>query len=106
MKKAVLFLFAAALALSAGVTTFTGVITDSMCVKDHAMMGVSPDEKCVVECTKHDPKTKLVLFDGRNVYKLSDQETPRKFAARKVRITGELFSKTGVIRVDRIEPAN
>ncbi len=106
MRKAVLFLFAAALTVSADVRTFTGVITDSMCVKDHKMMGVSPDDRCVLECIKHDPTVKLVLFDGKNAYRLSDQDTPRKFAAKRVRITGELFPKTGVIRVDKIEPAN
>ena len=104
MKTAIVLLFVAALGASAA--TFTGVITDSMCVKDHAAMGVSPDDKCVIECTKHDPSVKLVLFDGKNAYRLSDQETPRKFAARKVRITGELYPKTGIIRVDKIEPAN
>ena len=92
----------AALMASAEVKTFTGVITDSMCVNNHKMMSITPDDKCVLECTKRDKSIKLVLFDGNNLYKLSDQETPRQFAARKVRVTGELFPKTGVIRVDKI----
>lgn len=99
--KALLMIAASALTLSAA--TFTGVVTDSMCANNHKMMGVSPDDKCVLECTKHDKNVKLVLFDGKNIYKLSDQETPRKFAAKKVRVTGELFPKTGIIRVDKIE---
>ncbi len=105
MKKAILLTTFAALMASAEVKTFTGVITDSMCANDHKMMNIAPDDKCILECTKHDKSVKLVLFDGKNVYKLSDQETPRQFAARKVRVTGELFPKTGVIRVDKIVEA-
>jgi hypothetical protein len=104
VKKVLLMIAVGALSLSAA--TFTGVVTDSMCANNHKMMGISPDDKCVLECIKHDKSVKLVLFAGKNVYKLSDQETPRRFAARKVRVTGELFPKTGVIRVDKIEPAN
>lgn len=105
MKKAVLLSMFAALAASAEVKTFTGVITDSMCANDHKAMNIAPDDKCVLECTKHDKNVKLVLFDGKNIYKLSDQDTPRQFAAKKVRVTGELFPKTGIIRVDKIEAA-
>jgi hypothetical protein len=36
---------------------------------------------------------------------LSDQETPEKFAAQKVKVTGKLYPKTGVIAVEKIEPA-
>jgi hypothetical protein len=82
--------------------TFTGVITDSMCVANHAMMRVAPDAKCVTECAKGG-KFKYVLFDGKNAWKLSDQESPARFASQRVRVTGVLFEKTGVLRVDRIE---
>jgi hypothetical protein len=34
-----------------------------------------------------------VLYDGKNVYELSDQKTPEKFAAQKVRVTWTLDSK-------------
>ena len=105
MKNAVIsFFLAAGLVVAAGETrTFTGVITDSMCVKDHAHMGVKPDPKCVVECVKSGSQYKYVLFDGKNSYKLSDQQTPEKFAARKVKVTGVLYEKTGIIKVDKIE---
>ena len=94
-------LFGSVLALSAD--TFTGVITDSMCgMKHESMMNVSPDDKCVRECMKHGD-TKYVLFDGRKAYKLSDQKTPEKFAAQKVKITGKLYEKTGIIAVEKIE---
>ena len=81
--------------------TFTGIVTDSMCLKDHAMMHMSPDSKCVRECAKTNP-VKYVLYDGKTVYKLSDQQTPAEFAAKKVKVSGTLFPKTGIIQVDKI----
>lgn len=48
-------LFAAA---ADGGQTFTGVITDSMCGKDHAAMKVSPESKCVKECVKAGSSTR------------------------------------------------
>ena len=89
------------IAVAAGAQTFTGIITDSSCVLNHKM----PDSKCIEECLKLDKGTKYVLFDGRKAYKLSDQETPARFAAQRVRVTGTLYEKTGIIKVDRIEPA-
>lgn len=85
--------------------TFTGVITDTMCGADHAHMNIKPLEKCVQECVRMDKRFKYALYDGKNVYVLSDQETPEKLAAKKVRVTGTLFEKTGVIQVQKIEPA-
>ena len=87
---------------SAAPQTFTGVITDTMCGKDHAMMKVSPDSKCVVECVKGDKNTKYALFDGKNVYVLSDQKTPEQFAGKKVTVTGTLYEKTKILKVDLI----
>lgn len=85
--------------------TFTGIITDDMCVKDHKAMNMGPDPDCVRACaTKHG--SKYVLFDGKNAYKLSDQETPAKFAAKKVKVTGTLYPKTGIIKVEKIEAAD
>lgn len=87
---------------SAASQTFTGVITDTMCGKDHAMMKVSPDSKCVVECVKGSKSTKYALFDGKNVYVLSDQKTPEQFAGKKVKVTGTLFEKTKILKADSI----
>lgn len=84
---------------------FTGVITDSMCLGDHSHMGATDNAKCVLECVRSSPKYKFVLYDGKTAYKLSDQETPVKFAAKRVKVTGTLFEKTGVIKVDKIELA-
>lgn len=85
--------------------TYTGTITDSMCVMNHKMMNITPDSKCAQECVRKSKEVKYVLHDGKNAYKLSDQQTPEHFAAQKVRVTGTLFPKTGVIKVDKIEAA-
>jgi len=83
-------------------TVFTGVITCTMCKNDHKAMGISPDDKCVRECIKHGAQ--YALFDGKNLYRLSDQQTPEKYAAQRVRVTGVLYEKTGIIKVEKIEP--
>lgn len=107
MKQLTLILFATATLLAGGsVQTFTGTITDSMCVANHAMMHVTPDSKCVRECSKAGGGVKYVLYDGKIVYKLSDQQTPEQFAGQKVKVTGTLFAKTGIIQVERIERSN
>ncbi len=85
--------------------TFTGVITDTMCGANHAPMGIQPDAKCVRECVKMDPsRWKYALYDGSQVYTLSDQQTPEKYAAQKVKVTGVLSEKTNTIKVEKIEP--
>ena len=97
-------LLAGVIALSA--ETFTGVITDSMCGSNHTGMNIAPTQKCVRECMKHGAHVKYVLLDANNkTYRLSDQETPAKYAAKKVKVTGKLYPKTGVIAVEKIEPA-
>jgi hypothetical protein len=96
---------AALLAAAEKPQTFTGVITDTMCGVKHNM-GITPDEKCVRECVKMDSKTKYALLVGKDVYVLSDQQSPEKFAAQKVTVTGTLFEKTKVIKVDKIEAAS
>ena len=105
MTKVACILFAGALLASAASQTFTGVITDTMCGKDHAMMKVTPDAKCVIECVKSDKNTKYALLDGKNVYVLSDQKTPEQFAGKKVTVTGTLFEKTKILKVDSIAAA-
>ena len=105
MRIAVL-LFAVALfagSLSAASETHVGVITDTMCGANHAPMKMSPDSKCVLECVKHG--SKYALLEGTKVYTLSDQETPAKFAGQKVKVTGQLYEKTGILKVEKIEAA-
>ena len=95
MTKLTSFLIAGALVAGAASQTFTGIITDSMCGKDHAMMKVTPDSKCVQECVKQG--SKYALFDGKNLYVLSDQKTPERFAGQKVTGAGALDEKTKIL---------
>lgn len=103
MTKILLSLFVAATLIFAAAPpkTYTGVITDTMCGKDHAMMNIKPDSKCVAECVKSG--SKYALLEGSNVYELSDQKTPEKFAGQKVKVTGTLEGQT--IQVKSISAA-
>lgn len=96
-------LFAGALVAGAASQpeTYTGVITDTMCGKDHAAMKITPNERCVRECARHD--SKYALYDGKNMYVLSDQKTPEQLAGQKVTVTGTLYRKTNILKVDSIE---
>ena len=89
-----------------GTRTFTGVITDSMCsTADHAPMRMGPtDAECAAACISEHDAT-YVLYDGKNVYELSDQKTPERFAARRVKISGTLDAKGKTIQVDSISAA-
>jgi hypothetical protein len=91
-------------ALSAqGKQTFTGIITDDVCARDgHAGMRMGPtDAECTRLCVMlHDAK--YVLYDGKDVYMLSDQQTPGELAAQKVRVVGTLDSGTRTIQVESI----
>jgi hypothetical protein len=83
-----------ALAAASGEQTFTGVITDSMCARgDHSSMRMGPTHaECTIACVMvHDAS--YALFDGKSAYTLSDQQTPEKFAGKKVTVKGTLDVK-------------
>ena len=87
--------------------TFTGTITDSMCANKagHSAMRMGPtDADCTKACVVSHGAT-YVLYDGTDVYELSDQRTPEQYAGQKVRVTGTLDAKTKTIRVDSIAAA-
>ena len=94
------------LSTAQGKRPFTGVITDSVCsTADHSQMQMGPTgAECVTACISEHGAT-YVLYDGKNVYELSDQKTPEKFAAQKVMITGTLDAKGKTIQVDSISAA-
>ena len=107
MKPSILSLLAiAVLSAATGKQTFTGTITDSMCTTaDHSQMKMGPtDADCTKACVSIHGAT-YVLYDGKNVYELSDQKTPERFAAKKVTVTGTLDAKTKTIKVDSITAA-
>ena len=80
---------------------FTGVITDSMCSSaDHKSMRMGPtDAECTVACVLAHGAL-YVLYDGKEVYTLSDQKTPEKLAGKKVIVTGTLDAKTKTIHMN------
>jgi hypothetical protein len=107
MKHLILNLLAvAALSAAPGKQTFTGTITDDMCAKaGHSQMRMGPtDAACTIACIDVHGAT-YVLYDGKDVYTLSDQRTPEKFAGQKVRVIGTLDTKTKTIQVDSITVA-
>ena len=62
------------------------------------------DAECTIACVgAHDAK--YVLYDGKDVYTLSDQKTPEKFAATKSEGQGTLDAKTKTIQVDSMTAA-
>src|SRR5215831_17650828 len=86
--------------------TFTGTITDNMCAQgDHSRMRMgSTDAECTLACISAHGAV-FVLFDGKDSYTLSDQQTPEKFAGKMVTVTGTLDAKTRIIQVDSITAA-
>ena len=96
----------AALSAAPAKQTFTGTITDNMCATaDHSHMRMGPTgAECTIACISAHGAT-YVLYDGKDVYTLSDQRTPEKFAALKVRVLGTLDAKTKTIQVDSITAA-
>jgi len=64
-------LVVAALSAAAAPKTFTGIISDDICVRgDHSHMRMGPtDAECAIACVSaHDAA--YVLYDGKNYYKL------------------------------------
>jgi hypothetical protein len=107
MKHLIVSLLAvAALSAAQGKQTFTGTITDDMCGKaGHSQMRMGPtDAECTIACISAHGAT-YVLYDGKDVYTLSDQKMPEKFAGQKVRVVGTLNAKTKTIQVDSITAA-
>ena len=46
-----------------------------------------------------------VLYDGKDIYTLSDQQAPEKFAGQKVTVVGALDANTKTIKVESITAA-
>jgi hypothetical protein len=62
------------------------------------------DAECAMACIDVHGAA-YVLYDGKNVYTLSDQRAPEKFAAQRVKVVGTLNTKTSTIHVDSITAA-
>jgi hypothetical protein len=83
--------------------TITGIITDTMCGSKHNMTKGQPDDDCTRLCVKG--AREFALYDGKTLWKLSDQKTPARFAAKQVKVTGAVDSKAMTIKVTSIEAA-
>lgn len=86
--------------------TYIGVITDTMCGVSHTAMKVVPETKCVRDCVGDGKTYRYAWSDGKVVYTLSDQETPANFAGQRVKVRGTLYTKTRILKVQRIDKAN
>ena len=85
--------------------TINGVISDSMCGKDHKGMGELGKDP--VACTKKciEGGAKYVLVDEKGVvYALSNQEKPADFAGAQVAITGHIDPTEKSIHVHSVAP--
>ena len=107
-RKTAVFLATAALVLTTlgaaqDTQSFTGVISDDQCARDHASMRMGPtDAECTRICIVAHGAA-YVLVDGAEVYALSDQKAPEAFAGQKVIVTGTLDPRTKTIRVASIK---
>lgn len=63
------------------------------------------DAACTLACVNAHSAT-YVLYDGKNTYMLSDQQTPAKFAALKIKVVDMLDSATKTIQVESIVDKN
>ena len=94
------------LALAQSKTSVTGVVTDSMCpTGDHSQMQMGPtDGECTMACVM-EHGAEFVVYDGKDVYTLSDQKTPEQFAGKRVTVVGTLDAKTKKLQVGSIRAA-
>jgi hypothetical protein len=97
------FLAMTGLYAAQGRQAFKGTVTDDVCARaDHSQMRMGPtNAECAAACIDAHGAM-YVLYDGNSAYALSDQRTAAKFAARKVKVTGTLDSKTRTIHVESI----
>lgn len=85
--------------------TFTGEITDSICVEGHHIEETKSAKNCILTCVKFDGAG-FVLYnsDVKRVYWLDDQKQPEPFAGQEVIVTGRYDKDAKVIHVINIRP--
>jgi hypothetical protein len=100
-------------ALAKQVSTFYGEIADSQCALNVHSLTRSHQEmlklksmggtslSCAIYCVKY-LGGNFVLTSRNHVYRLDNQDL-QKFIAEKVKITGTLDKKAGIIHVEKIE---
>ena len=89
--------------------TVTGVVTDSMCKMNHAMMqkgaNKMSDHDCTIACVKSGQK--YVLTSGDKFYQIENQSFAglEKNAGSTVKATGTVSADGKVITLSKIAPA-
>lgn len=77
-----------------------GYVTDTHCGTNcQVTKDMTPDKKCIVRCVRKG--SKYGLWVGNRVYVLEPQATAARYAAKNVRVKGELQDET--IRISGIE---
>ena len=100
MRNCLLLLAVAGLSFAADAPkTLTGVVGDDMCNGDHKAMDGTDPVKCTNDCIKS-MHAKYALWVGKDVYVLSDQKTPAKFAGKKVTVTGAVTTEGKEMHLD------
>lgn len=85
--------------------TLSGVISDSMCGKGHSGMGELGKDPtvCSQKCVEQGAKFVLVEEKSGDVYNLSDQKKPAKFAGQSVSVEGHIDPAEKAIHVHSIK---
>jgi hypothetical protein len=80
--------------------SWQGYVTDTHCGTNcQVTKDMTPDKKCIVQCVRKG--SKYGLWVGKRVYVLEPQTTAARFAAKNVRVSGDLKNET--IRISAIE---
>jgi|ERR1051326_1623249 hypothetical protein len=90
--------------------TVTGVIGDSMCMNNHAMMQHGAKKlnahDCTLACVKSGQK--YVLSSGKKIYQIENQTFAdlESNAGKKVKAIGQLSADGGTITLTKLTPAS
>lgn len=79
-----------------------GFVTDTRCGAAHRLATAEP-ARCIRECVTSGGQVRYALFDGTQVYSLSDQALGDRFAARAVTVMGTLEQNGKVLQTRSIE---
>lgn len=85
--------------------TISGVISDSMCGKDHTGMGELGKDPidCTKQCVERGAKYVLVDEKSGDVYNLSDQRKATDFAGKTVTVAGHIDPAEKAIHVHSLK---
>ena len=87
------------------VQSWTGEISDDMCMGNHASMGGKSAKECSQECVKSMGSKYALVVDKKTHFELSDQKSAEPLAGKKVKVTGVLDGNGKGIKVQKIEAA-